>query len=189
MGGRRKNHNLSHVHGRRANKRGIKRSTAIPLRSIALSFNLVPESKEPGAPFLKRVPALPDTSRNVVGANKTLSNTSRPRTKVSNEVGSFSPNVAKIRTAKEEMLNISLFSLAVGALRGRALAHFPEPIRCTVGVGKSSFEQEPAGITHPLAVKPGGRFNINITRIMPDSGVTGKFTDNGNTASMTNGVL
>ena len=108
---------------------------------------------------------------------------------VRKKVRSAPPKMTEVRTTKEKVLNISLLSFTVGALRRGTLAHFPKTLRSAVSIGESSFKKKPTRVANPLAVKPSGGFNINIIRIMPDRRMTSKFAHNSNPTGITNGVL
>ena len=124
-----------------------------------------------------------------MSANKTLSHAGRPMHIKGNEVRRVLPKFVKVRTMKQEVLNISFFGFAVRALRRGTLAHFPKTIRSAVSISKGSFKQESARVTNPPAMKPRRSLNINVRRIVPHRRVAGKLTNKSKPTGMTNGVL
>ena len=146
------------------------RVTPIFFVSVALPFELIPESQEPARPILKILPLGTDFRGKGMNTNKTIARTRGPG-KVRPQPGrSLIPQGRKVRTTKNEVGEVPNLGATIRTLRGDPLVHLPKPKRSTVSIGKGTFKQKTGRMALPGTMKPSGGFNINIIGTDPNSG-------------------
>ena len=106
--------------------------------SIMNAFKMVPKGKEPTSPSLEVTPLFKNGLMKLLGGNKAVRGTRRPRGPRVNAKRGVSTQVLKMRTSKKKMRDVTDVTPAIQALRRITLLHLEKTISGAMTIGQET---------------------------------------------------